>query len=149
MLSTCLNAVAVTVPGVTGGEKAGHVPVRVEGPSGGGLWHRGFGVYYISSVTSAGILPQEGSLLLFCFQVVLALIWMGPWVVYKLTRPALERNEDNRFAYMAMIREQYPPETLVFLDESACNRFTTRRTYGWAPTGMRARRHDFFVRGTR
>jgi transposase len=47
------------------------------------------------------------------------------------------------------IGEHYPPRTLVFLDESATNRFTSQRTYAWAPIGDRARRHDFFVRGTR
>jgi hypothetical protein len=32
-----------------------------------------------------------------------------------------------------MIAENYEPEQLVFLDEAACNRNTTKREYGWAP----------------
>ncbi|KAJ8694459.1 hypothetical protein PTI98_007124 [Pleurotus ostreatus] len=37
----------------------------------------------------------------------------------------------------------------MYLDKSHCNRHTTNRRWGWAPVGDRARRHDFFVRGTR
>jgi hypothetical protein len=36
---------------------------------------------------------------------------------------------------------------LVFCDESATNRRTTRRPMAWAPEGERARRRDFFVKG--
>lgn len=43
----------------------------------------------------------------------------------------------------------YPAETLVFVDESACNRFTTQRKMAWALLGERARRQDCFVRGKR
>jgi hypothetical protein len=42
---------------------------------------------------------------------------------------------------------QYTPEQLVFADESAYNRFTSRRPYGWAFEGDRARQRDFFIRG--
>ncbi|RPD67715.1 hypothetical protein L226DRAFT_425867, partial [Lentinus tigrinus ALCF2SS1-7] len=38
----------------------------------------------------------------------------------KLTRPARERSEARRAAYLREI-SQYRPEMLVFLDESACN----------------------------
>lgn len=37
----------------------------------------------------------------------------------------------------------------MFVDESACNRFTARRRKAWAPTGTRARRRDHFIRGQR
>lgn len=37
----------------------------------------------------------------------------------------------------------------MFLDESACNRLTTKRLKAWAPCGERARRRDFFIRGIR
>lgn len=67
----------------------------------------------------------------------------------KITRPARERDEEQRTLYQANIGENYPPETLVFLDESACNRMTGQRSKGWAPIGKRARRHDYFVRGQR
>ena len=64
-----------------------------------------------------------------------------------ITRPARERDEARRLAYQADIGENYPPETLVFVDESACNRLTGNRSKGWAPSGQRVRRHDHFVRG--
>lgn len=47
------------------------------------------------------------------------------------------------------VGETYSAEQLVFVDESAFNRHTARRTMGWATTGTRARRRDFFVRGQR
>ena len=71
------------------------------------------------------------------------------WFIAKVTCPARERNEEQRAIFQADIGENYPPETLVFLDESACNRMTTQRNMGWAPIGKRARRHDYFVRGQR
>ncbi|KAJ2911978.1 hypothetical protein MD484_g8431, partial [Candolleomyces efflorescens] len=61
---------------------------------------------------------------------------------------AIERNEELRLRYQALIAE-YLPEQLVFVDESACNRNTTKRNYAWAPSGTRARRRDYFVRGQR
>jgi hypothetical protein len=66
-----------------------------------------------------------------------------------ITRSARERNEELRLEYQADIGENYPPETLVFLDESACNRLTSNRLKAWAPVGKRARRNDCFVRGQR
>jgi hypothetical protein len=48
-----------------------------------------------------------------------------------------------------VIGELYTPRMLVFLDESAANRHTTKRQMGWARVGDRARRHDYFVRGIR
>src|ERR1700761_9350378 len=62
---------------------------------------------------------------------------------------ALERNEDTRNDYTALIGDCYSREMLVFLDESHCDRRSTRRKGGWAPSGQRARCHDFFVRGTK
>lgn len=68
----------------------------------------------------------------------------------KVTRPALERNEEARAEYWVKLAEGgYRPDQLVFLDESACDRRTARRPYAWAPCGSRARRHDYFIRGTR
>ena len=66
----------------------------------------------------------------------------------QLSIAALERSAERRAQYLFEI-SHHPPETLVFVDESACNRHTARRTCGWAPSGDRARRHDYFVRGTR
>lgn len=45
------------------------------------------------------------------------------------------------------VGEHYQANQLVFVDESATNRYTTMRKKGWAPVGQRARRRDFFVRG--
>ncbi|KAJ2932106.1 hypothetical protein H1R20_g5000, partial [Candolleomyces eurysporus] len=67
----------------------------------------------------------------------------------KLNRPAIERNEELRAQYQAFVGENYSPEQLVFVDESACNRNTTKRSHGWAPVGTRSRRRDYFVRGQR
>jgi len=66
-----------------------------------------------------------------------------------VSRAALERNEDTRDRYQIFIAENFRPEQLVFVDESACNRITTRRSMAWSPIGMRARRHDYFIRGQR
>ena len=46
-----------------------------------------------------------------------------------------------------LVGEHFRPGHLVFADESHFNRFTLRRSYGWAPRGNRARRRDFFIRG--
>lgn len=64
-----------------------------------------------------------------------------------MTRPARERNEDDRARYRMIVGAHYTPRQLVFLDESHCNRHTSQRPYAWAPVGDRARRRDFFVRG--
>ena len=66
----------------------------------------------------------------------------------KLTIPAREQDEQLRGEYLARI-QQYHPRQLVFVDESSCDRRTSRRAYGWAPLGTRSRRREFFVRGAR
>jgi hypothetical protein len=67
----------------------------------------------------------------------------------QITRPARERNEQLRLEFQADIGEHYPPETLVVLDEAACNRLMSNRLKAWAPIGERACRHDYFVQGQR
>ena len=67
----------------------------------------------------------------------------------QISRPAIERNEDRRDEYQILVAENYLPEQLVFVDEAGCNCNTTKREYGWAPIGSRARQHDYFVRGKR
>jgi hypothetical protein len=61
--------------------------------------------------------------------------------------PAMERNEDRCTEYQIKVAEEYFPEQLVFVDESACNRNTTKHKYAWAPINGQARRHDYFVQG--
>jgi len=67
----------------------------------------------------------------------------------KVSISALEQSEDARCQYLLTVGLGFSAEQLVFVDESACNRLTTRRRCAWAPTGNRARRHDYFVRGKR
>jgi hypothetical protein len=74
--------------------------------------------------------------------------WRG-FTRKKVTRPARERNEELRLRYQANISENYPPETLVFVDEAACNQLTSNQPKAWAPVGSQARRHDYFVQGQR
>ena len=57
--------------------------------------------------------------------------------------------EESRTKYQIEVAQNYHPEQLVFVDECAVNRLTTRRPRGWAPIGCRSRRRDFFIRGTR
>ncbi|KAF8601490.1 hypothetical protein BDV93DRAFT_445584 [Ceratobasidium sp. AG-I] len=64
-------------------------------------------------------------------------------------RPARERDEHDRNLFQWLVGTYYDARHLVFVDESAYDRWTTRREYAWAPSGDRARRRDFFVRGTR
>ena len=44
---------------------------------------------------------------------------------------------------------QYTPIQLVFSDESAYDRRTLSRRYGWSFKGRRACKHVFFIRGKR
>ncbi|KAJ2913748.1 hypothetical protein MD484_g6667, partial [Candolleomyces efflorescens] len=66
----------------------------------------------------------------------------------QVSRAALERNEELREEYQILIAENYRPDQLVFVGESACNRNTTKRKFAWS-IGTRARRHDYFIRGQR
>ncbi len=68
---------------------------------------------------------------------------------FQVTRPAIERNEEDRVAYKMLVGEHFEAHHLVFADETHLNRVTLRRRYGWAPIGDRARRRDFFIRGKR
>lgn len=74
--------------------------------------------------------------------------WQRPHPI-KVTRTALERNEQDRAEYRALIRTHFRPEQLVFADESHFNRLTLRRPFAWSIRGERATRQDFFIRGTK
>ena len=65
----------------------------------------------------------------------------------KITISALKQNEDIHCQYILTVGSDFSAEQLVFVDESACNRITARRQFAWSPTGSRARRHDYFIRG--
>ena len=56
----------------------------------------------------------------------------------EVSRESAEWDEARQNLYQAALA-QFPPETLVFLDESACNRHTLNRTYAWGPIGDHAR----------
>ena len=65
------------------------------------------------------------------------------------TRPAVEQNDNERTAYKMLVGGHYEAHQLIFVDMSHFNRMTMRRPFAWAPRGDRARRREFFVRGTR
>jgi transposase len=65
------------------------------------------------------------------------------------TRPALERNEQDREDYKTLVATHFRPEQLVFADESHFNRLTLRRPYAWSIRGKRACRSEFSYRGTK
>ena len=67
----------------------------------------------------------------------------------QLQKPAAERNEEIRAAFRMHMGATYQANQLVFVDETGVNRNTSTRRYGWASYGERARRRDFFVRGTK
>ncbi len=61
----------------------------------------------------------------------------------------MERNEVKRAEYRLTIGQNYTPEQLVFVDESACDRRTYIRNRAWALEGLRACRKQYFARGKR
>ena len=67
----------------------------------------------------------------------------------QVTSPAIKRYEDKCAEYQIKVADEYLPEQLVFVNESACNRNTTKHEYAWAPINGWARRHDYFVQGKR
>lgn len=69
--------------------------------------------------------------------------------MFKITRIALERSAAKRAKFTYRIGMHYTTDQLVTVDESACNRRTSYRGYGWAIKGQRAVRKAFFVRGRR
>ncbi|KIO28586.1 hypothetical protein M407DRAFT_71694, partial [Tulasnella calospora MUT 4182] len=63
-----------------------------------------------------------------------------------ITKMAVERNEARRDEYFVEIG-QYLPEQLVFVDESAVDRRTPARRFGWERRGKRARMHALSLDG--
>ncbi|KAF7969547.1 hypothetical protein HWV62_26949 [Athelia sp. TMB] len=66
----------------------------------------------------------------------------------KLTRIAIERNENRRAEFIGHMA-QYSPEQLGFMDEVSKDERTTGRRYGRARKGRRAVKKQVFVRGRR
>ncbi|KAG2076081.1 hypothetical protein BDR04DRAFT_1149795 [Suillus decipiens] len=64
-----------------------------------------------------------------------------------VSRIALERNEDTRDCYQMFIAENFHPDQLVFVNESASNWITTKRPMAWSSIGTRACRHDYLSVG--
>lgn len=60
---------------------------------------------------------------------------------------AAQRDEEGRTNYQIHMTTTYRADQLVFVDEAACNRATTKRGWAWAPIGEQARRHDVYIRG--
>lgn len=68
----------------------------------------------------------------------------------KVSRHALERNEEKRAAFMNRLAEIAPdPEMLMFGDEAAKNKHTLARQMGYSARGTRCVQSRCFVRGTR
>jgi len=65
-----------------------------------------------------------------------------------LSKPAIEHNENDRLNFIVHM-SQSSPSQLVFSDESAYDRRTLSRRYGWNFKGKRACKHTFFIRGKR
>ncbi|CAE6531488.1 unnamed protein product [Rhizoctonia solani] len=65
----------------------------------------------------------------------------------KLSRSAYERDEEDRTEFQRIVGTFYRPDQIVCVDESATNRQTPNRQYGWAPIGDRARRRTYSIRG--
>lgn len=68
----------------------------------------------------------------------------------RVSARAIERNEQERAAYMNRIAELAPdPEMLMFTDESAKDERTSARVMGWSPIGDQCVSRRVFVRGKR
>ena len=66
-----------------------------------------------------------------------------------LSRRAAERNEDLRNLWELEMAELDDPDFFVFIDESAVDNRTVRRSSGWSPVGGRSVSRCAFFRGKR
>ncbi|OAX36843.1 hypothetical protein K503DRAFT_660889, partial [Rhizopogon vinicolor AM-OR11-026] len=68
----------------------------------------------------------------------------------KVSRRALERNDEKRAAFMNNLADIAPnPEMLMFGDKAAKNGHTLARSTGYSPRGTRCVQSGCFIRGTR
>ena len=68
---------------------------------------------------------------------------------FQLTRPALERNEHDRWEFKSLIDRYFWPDQLVFANESHFNQLTLRRPCAWSRRGERSTRYEFSFRGSK
>ena len=66
-----------------------------------------------------------------------------------MQKGAYERNEIIRAHYLGIIGECYTPNQLIFIDESAKDKRSLSRLYGYSPRNIRACKKVVFVRGKR
>jgi len=109
------------------------------------LWCRGFNFNDFKDDKEARIYKEEGH----HTYVFVMYVYSTVTQHCQVTRPAVERDENDRIAYKMLVGEHFLPEHLVFADECHFNRLSFRRDFAWAPRGNRARRRDFFIRGKR
>ena len=101
----------------------------------------------VSVTTIARSLQRQGyTMKMVCCLGLLASL---RFTIYKVTCPALERNEQDRQEYMALVAAHFCPDQLVFTDKSHFNRLTLRRPYVWSIRGECAQRYEFAFRGTK
>ena len=65
----------------------------------------------------------------------------------RITKSALERNEEYRAAFRMEYGIQYTPQQTIFVDESSFDCCTSICNWAWAPCGRCALQKCFFVRG--
>ncbi|CAE6447700.1 unnamed protein product [Rhizoctonia solani] len=65
----------------------------------------------------------------------------------KISRHAMQRDEADRTQFQFIVGMFYRADQFVCVDESACDRRTTRRRYAWSYVGSRALVRDSFSRG--
>ena len=67
----------------------------------------------------------------------------------KITKTAMERNEQKRTEFAYRMGLTYQVDQLVFVDESSFDRRAIYHGYAYAPKGYRVPRKAFFIRGQR
>ncbi len=74
-------------------------------------------------------------------------VWLKYFLLIKLQKAALERNEIVRAHYLATIGEHYTRNQLIFLDESVKDDRSLSRLYGYSPRNMPAQKKVVFIWG--
>ncbi|KAJ7653431.1 hypothetical protein B0H17DRAFT_856633, partial [Mycena rosella] len=66
-----------------------------------------------------------------------------------VSRVAAQRDKEARTNFEIYMMTTYCVEQLIFVDDAACNRNTSKRGWAWAPVGQNAWRHDIYICGTK